>query len=110
MRNATYLSLSRHGICYFRWPIPSTANQHGKASHICISLRTRLPQVAQRLLRALIVSGQAATNQQTVQAMRCDEMRQHVGPRFRAVLQKYKDRLLSDGDGPVNGRTPGGAQ
>lgn len=99
MRNATYLSLSRHGIYYFRWPIPSTANQHGKASHIRISLRTRLPQVAQRLSRALIVSGQAVTNQPTGQAMRYDEMRQHVETHFRGVLQKYKDRLLSEGDG-----------
>tara|TARA_R110002049_G_scaffold237974_2_gene411133 strand:+ start:611 stop:1552 length:942 start_codon:yes stop_codon:yes gene_type:complete len=31
--------------------------------------------------------------------MRYDEMRQHVETHFRAVLQKYKDRLLSEGDG-----------
>jgi hypothetical protein len=31
--------------------------------------------------------------------MRYDEMRQHVETHFRSVLQKYKDRLLSEGDG-----------
>ena len=38
------------------------------------------------------------SNQPTVQAMRYDEMRQHVEVHFRRVFQKYKDRLLSEGD------------
>ena len=31
--------------------------------------------------------------------MRYDEMRQHVEVHFRSVLQKHKDRMLSEGDG-----------
>jgi hypothetical protein len=99
MRSATYLSLSRHGIFYFRWPIPKGFHSSQKAAHVRLSLGTRLPKVAEQLSRILIVSGQAILGRPTVQAMRYDEMRQHVETHFRAVLQKHKDRLISDGDG-----------
>ncbi len=99
MRNASYLSQSRHGIFYFRWPIPRAIHPERRMSHVRLSLRTRLPSVAQRLSHALIAAGQALLAGPTVQAMRYDEMRRHVETHFRTVLQKYKDRMLSDGDG-----------
>lgn len=99
MRNASYLNLSRHGIFYFRWPIPRDVNPSQKVSHLRLSLGTRLPRVAERLSRVLIVSGQAVLARPTVRAMRYDEMRKHVESHFRTVLQKHKDRMLSEGDG-----------
>lgn len=98
MRNASYLSLSRHGIFYFRWPIPKGIHPHGKASHVRMSLGTRLPIEAQRLSRILMVSGQGVLARPTVRAMRYDEMRRHVETHFRTTLQKYKNRILAEGD------------
>jgi len=99
MRNASYLGLSRHGIFYFRWPIPKGFHPNGKASHVRLSLETRSPSAAQRMSHLLIATGQAAFTGPTVQAMRYDEMRQHVETHFRTALQKHKERLLSEGDG-----------
>ncbi len=98
MRNASYLSLSRHGIFYFRWPIPRDFHPERRISHVRFSLQTRLPSVARRMSHTLIASGQALFARPTVQAMRYDEMRQHVETHFRTVLQKYKNRILVEGD------------
>ncbi|WP_370515392.1 DUF6538 domain-containing protein [Paracoccus sp. S-4012] len=40
---AAYLSRSRHGIFYFRWPIPQHLHPTGKRGHVRHSLRTRCP-------------------------------------------------------------------
>ena len=98
MRNASYLSLSRHGIFYFRWPIPRSIHPNGKASHVRMSLDPRLPSAARRLSHILIVSGQGLLTRPTVLAMRYDDMRRHVEAHFRATLEKYKNRILAEGD------------
>jgi len=41
MKLSAYLSLSRHGVFYFRWPLPRT--DHGYRPTIKISLRTGCP-------------------------------------------------------------------
>lgn len=64
---------------------------------MCLSLGTRVPSVAQRLSRALIVSGQSLLATPTVQAMRYDEMRRLVETHFRKLLQSHKDGILADG-------------
>ena len=98
MQNASYLSLSRHDIYYFRWPIPKGFHPNGKATHVRLSLKTRSPSAAQRMSHLLTATGQAALTPPTVQAMRYDEMRLYVETHFRAVLQKYKERMLLEGD------------
>ncbi len=49
MQNPAYLSLSRHHIYYFRYPMPVTYRITGRATHIQISLDTRCPKEALRL-------------------------------------------------------------
>jgi len=49
----TYLSLSRHGFFYLRWPLPLGLCEPGKASDIKVSLRTRERREALRLSRYL---------------------------------------------------------
>ncbi|RJK96610.1 hypothetical protein D3P06_17520 [Paracoccus aestuarii] len=44
MRLAAYLSRSRHGVFYFRWPIPASLHPDQKRSHVLLSLRTRWPR------------------------------------------------------------------
>ena len=63
---------------YFRWPMPRGLHPNQHVSHIRLSLRTRLPSVAQRLSRALIVSGRSLLAGPTVRGMRYGEMRQQV--------------------------------
>jgi integrase len=53
MQNPAYLSLSRHNVFYFRFPLPHTIRQPGKASHLKISLDTRCPKEGLRLARLL---------------------------------------------------------
>jgi hypothetical protein len=37
----SYLSLSRHGVFYFRFPLPESFREAGRATDIKVSLRTR---------------------------------------------------------------------
>jgi hypothetical protein len=41
MQIASYLGQSRHGVYYFRWPLPRHLHPYGRASQIRVSLRTR---------------------------------------------------------------------
>lgn len=49
MRHFSYLSLSRHNIYYFRWPVPESLKRVGKTNHLKLSLNTREPKEALRL-------------------------------------------------------------
>ena len=51
MRNPTYLSVSRHGIYYFRMPIPKNKRSLIGKAEIKKSLRTRDPKEALKLAR-----------------------------------------------------------
>ncbi len=90
MRHAAYLSTSRHGIFYFRMPIPQFLNPSHKSADLKLSLGTRCPKVASTLARLLIVTGQTLLAQPTVQAMKYPEIRQHVQNHFRQRLVKFK--------------------
>ncbi|WP_458792337.1 DUF6538 domain-containing protein [Yoonia sp. MH D7] len=57
MRNPTYLVLSRHGVFYFRWPLPASRHPENRRSEVRLSLRTRRPSVALMLARAMAVGG-----------------------------------------------------
>ncbi|WP_420712613.1 DUF6538 domain-containing protein [Frigidibacter sp. RF13] len=49
MRFAAYLCASRHGIYYFRWPLPRNLHPAGRASDVRLSLKTRAPHLAEHL-------------------------------------------------------------
>ncbi|WP_318010150.1 DUF6538 domain-containing protein [Roseovarius carneus] len=55
MKLSAYLSASRHGVYYFRWPLPR-AEDH-KRSTVRISLRTKCPDRAGDLARHLASCG-----------------------------------------------------
>ncbi len=101
MRLATYLCTSRHGIYYFRFPIPADSQPGGSRSHIKVSLSTREPREAETLSRLLALAGQAALSQPKVRNMRYDEMRDHVREHFGQLLRDFHER--SAADGPASG-------
>jgi uncharacterized protein DUF6538 len=101
MRLAAYLSTSRHGIFYFRFPIPADRHPSHKRSHLKVSLGTRDPRHAQRLSRLLTLAGQSALARPMVSSMRYDEMRDHVREHFCQLLRDFREK--SAATGPASG-------
>lgn len=96
MQNSAYLSRSRHGIFYFRWPISRAIHPKGLRSDVKLSLDTRCPRRALTLARLLM--GTAATGiAGAARHMRYDEIRQHVREHFQTALAAFKERVASDG-------------
>jgi hypothetical protein len=78
MHISSYLEQSRHGIFYFRLPLPRQLHPLGKATQVRVSLRTRSPRQAQSISRVLVLAGQSAIHSASLAAMTYDEMRQHL--------------------------------
>ena len=101
MRLAAYLFTSRHGIFYFRFPVPKECHPAQKRRHIKVSLSTREPREARRLARLLGLAGQTILARPMVRAMRYDELRDHVRDHFSNMLREFRER--SAADGPASG-------
>jgi integrase len=97
MRLAAYLNTSRHGVFYFRWPIPATMHPEQKRFSIRVSLETRCPRMAQRLSRLLVLAGHSALTRAKHGSMTYNEIRQHVQEHFRELLLAFKRGIASDG-------------
>ncbi|WP_058243093.1 site-specific integrase [Thalassovita autumnalis] len=87
MKLSTYLSLSRHGVFYFRWPLPCT--EVGKRPTIKISLRTRCPERAGILSRYLASCGQSTKDNEALARLRQDKIRELVREYFKSQLAQY---------------------
>lgn len=97
MRLAAYLSRSRHGVFYFRWPIPARLHPDRKRGHVRLSLRTRCPAMAQRLSRVLVLSGQSQLASASASGMRYDEIRGQVAQHFQEQLARFKAGVMESG-------------
>ena len=91
MMLSSYLSPSRHGIYYFRWPIPPS--QEGKRTTVRISLRTRCPDRAGDLARHLASCGRILRENNALAGLRNSEIREKVQTYFKAQLDQYIDWL-----------------
>ena len=91
MMLSSYLSPSRHGVYYFRWPIPSSLE--GKRATVRISLRTRCPDRAGDLARYLASCGRILGDNSALAGLRQSEMRDKVQAYFKAQLDQYLDWL-----------------
>ncbi|KZY44015.1 integrase [Roseovarius sp. HI0049] len=91
MMLSSYLSPSRHGIYYFRWPIPSSLE--GKRTTVRISLRTRCPDRAGDLARHLASCGRILRENNALAGLRQTEIREKVQAYFKAQLDQYLDWL-----------------
>lgn len=84
----TYLTLSRHGIYYLRWPLPKSLHRQGKAFDIKVSLRTRNQREALRLSRHLAYVAETLTLRAANFEMRYDEIRAVIKRHFKSLLDK----------------------
>ncbi|RSK31585.1 site-specific integrase [Rhodovulum iodosum] len=91
MMLSSYLSPSRHGVYYFRWPIPPS--QEGKRTTVRISLRTRCPDRAGDLARHLASCGRILRENNALAGLRQSEIREKVQAYFKAQLDQYLDWL-----------------
>jgi integrase len=96
MRNPTYLVQSRHGVFYFRWPLPASRHPDKRRSDVRLSLGTRQPPVALMLARALAVGGLRLDTGRP-KAMRYDEMRRHVLDHFQTRLDNLREQIAAHG-------------
>ena len=91
MKLSAYLSRSRHGVFYFRWPLPSPGRQ--SRSTVRISLRTKCPDRAGVLARYLASCGRLIRGNSDLAGLRQHEIREKVQAYFKAQLDQYLDWL-----------------
>lgn len=99
MKLSAYLSLSRHGVFYFRWPLPHT--DHDCRPTIKISLRTRCPVRADTLARYLASCGLVTRDNKELARLRQDKLRELVRSYFHAQLDQYLEWINNRGLSPV---------
>lgn len=95
MKLSAYLSPSRHGVFYFRWPLPSPDCQSRRT--VRISLRTKCPDRASDLARHLASCGRLVRDNKALAKLRQDEMREMVRSYFAASLDAYVEKLNDTG-------------
>lgn len=106
MKLSAYLSPSRHGVYYFRWPLP--ALDHRKRQTVRISLQTKCPDRAGDLARYLASCGRLMRDNSTLAGLRQHEIRDKVQAYFGLRLQREDSDLaervmlhFADRDVPV---------
>ena len=99
MYNPSYLIKSRHGVFYFRYPLPIKGLRENR--RISFSLRTRCPKEALRLAKALgYHSGHLLTGMDLAQ-MNHAEIMSIMKSYYTEVLEAAKARIDKDGPLPV---------
>lgn len=98
MKLSSYLSLSRHGIFYFRWPLPRTDVDYRPT--IRISLRTRWPDRAGTIARHLASCGQITNDNKELAPLRQNKLRELVRAFFQAQLDQYLEWINNRGLSP----------
>lgn len=88
---SSYLSTSRHGIFYFRWPVAAPAD--GKRGSVRISLRTRCPDRAGDFARHLASCGRILRENKALAGLPQHEIREKVHAFFKTQLAQYLDWL-----------------
>ena len=91
MMMSSYLSRSRHGVFYFRWPLPALEGHPRRT--IRLSLRTRCPDRVGDLARYLASCGRVLQDNNALAKLRQNEIRGKVQAYFKAQLDQYTDWL-----------------
>jgi integrase len=97
MYNPSYLIKSRHGIYYFRYPLPVLPE--GKSSRISISLGTRCPREALQLSKALEYYSTILIQRLNWEHMNHSDIKSILREHFAEALTRIKSRI--DKDGPM---------
>lgn len=96
MKLHAYLTKSRHGIFYFRWP-QLQADRTAPRKSLRLSLRTRCPREAGRLARHLAVCGDELNRSTTGTGMKYAELRAMAHAYFQAQLDASIERRSAIG-------------
>jgi len=97
MRHAAYLGTSRHGIYYFRWPIPADRHPQQRRTDVRVSLGTRCPRSASRMSRRLVVAALGCLEDESTSRMTFADIREHVRSHFQDQLRAFKAGLAVNG-------------
>jgi hypothetical protein len=101
MRIPHYLSVSRHGILYLRFPVPAYLHPQGHRSYIKLSLNTRCPKEALLLSRLLMYVGTTILKNPVIANMTYLEIRQVLTQHFTNLLNKRQLHFEQQGRLPV---------
>lgn len=99
MKLSAYVTKSRHGIFYFRWPVPLVENRTQRAT-VRLSLRTRCPKGAGRIARYLASSSESLWRAGVPTQMRHDELRAHILAFFKTRLAEQVEKINVEGQLP----------
>lgn len=91
MKLSSNLSISRHGIYYFRWPLPRQDSQ--PRATIRLSLNTRCPKRAGELARYLASCGRLVRDNKALAGLRLSEIRPKVQSYFKVQLDQYLELI-----------------
>jgi integrase len=97
MQIPSYLTTSRHGLHYFRFPIPSGLHPEGKQSCIRLSLDTRCPREALHIASILGYAGDQLMRQMGINCMDYQMIREVLQEHFKEMLERHKQRLAVHG-------------
>lgn len=100
MHIPAYLTLSRHSVYFFRFPLPKSVHSPGVAKDIKVSLHTRDSKTALQTARLLAYVGDIMVKKATQSGMAYAEIRAVLRDHFSTLLQKHRDRI--EGQGPLS--------
>lgn len=86
MKISSFLSKSRHNICYFRWPLPHCEGT--SRSTLRLSLHTRCPNRAGDIARFLASYGRLLEGKAELAQLRLDQIRSYVRQYFERLLKE----------------------
>lgn len=97
MPSPSYLTASRFGHFYFRFPIPKNLHPERKHSSIRLSLDTRCPREALQLSRALSYVGIQLLQKPEIYGMDYQDIREVLFDHFKAQRERMKERINKHG-------------
>lgn len=97
MFNPSYLTLSRHNLYYFRFPIPANLHPDRKRTEIRVSLNTRSPQEALHLAHYLTYYGLRWFEVQVFTNMEYKSIRIAITNYFRELLAQLSEQVAKNG-------------
>jgi hypothetical protein len=97
MFNPLYLTASRHGLYYFRFPIPAQCHPEAQRSCIRLSLGTRCPKEALHLARGLCYAGEHLIRQAKASRMNYSQIRDFLTFLFKEKLAKARQHIEQNG-------------
>lgn len=85
----SYMSLSRHNLYYFRYPLPKELHPHHKPTHVRLSLRTHNQR------EAMVMANMLSYHAETILRTLCKTRMNYE--QIRATIKEGLNRLVEDG-------------